>query len=400
MAKDKVLLVETHPHLVSEWKDEKNVSDFSTSSAYKASWECAVGHCWTAAIYSRTRKRPSGCPYCSARNPRVIKGVNDISSTHPWILEAWRDSRRPDELTSGSSYVATIECRKGHRIRGAVSDLLKRERLSCPYCDGKKVLTGFNDLASSRRDLLAEWRDVRDPSTVVVGSSYRAMWECRLGHKWKSSVFSRSKEGCGCPYCPGHRILTGFNDLESRFPEIAREWADKRKASETLSGSRHKARWKCLAKGHVWVASVANRTRSINPSRCPQCSAESFVSRPEQELFEYVSSVSRYPVVPSSRHVIPPYELDIYVPDSRIAFEFNGDYWHSDEKIQETKGMTAVEYHRLKQEMCQDAGVLLMFVWESDWKNNKEEVKLAILNVVRGETRPSSILTKLCLSRA
>lgn len=59
-------------------------------------------------------------------------------------------------------------------------------------------------------------------------------------------------------------------------------------------------------------------------------------------------------------------EVDIYLPDLGLAFEFNGDYWHSDEFIIPNHGMTAEEYHDLKWSDCHDVGVHLYFIWESD----------------------------------
>lgn len=62
-------LSESYPQLAKEWdgdKNDKHVSEYSASSAYKAFWKCSNGHSWQAAIYSRTKlKNPSNCPKCS-----------------------------------------------------------------------------------------------------------------------------------------------------------------------------------------------------------------------------------------------------------------------------------------------------------------------------------------------
>lgn len=79
-------------------------------------------------------------------------------------------------------------------------------------------------------------------------------------------------------------------------------------------------------------------------------------------------------VVENSRKVIAPYELDIYIPELNIAIEFNGDYWHSDEFLLSTHGMTSDEYHDMKYNLCKDEGIELYYVWESDWYENEESV--------------------------
>ena len=41
--------------------------------------------------------------------------------------------------------------------------------------------------------------------------------------EWKSSVYKRSA-GEDCPYLAGKRVLKGFNDLETKAPDLAKEW--------------------------------------------------------------------------------------------------------------------------------------------------------------------------------
>ena len=46
---------------------------------------------------------------------------------------------------------------------------------------------------------------------------------------------------------PGNRVLAGFNDLASRFPEIAAEWSEKNyplRPDEVTAFSNKKAWWK------------------------------------------------------------------------------------------------------------------------------------------------------------
>ena len=61
--------------------------------------------------------------------------------------------------------------------------------------------------------------------------------------------------GAGCPYCAGRRLLRGFNDLATKFPDVAAEWSEKnlpQKADDVLAFSNQKAWWqgKC---GHEYT---------------------------------------------------------------------------------------------------------------------------------------------------
>lgn len=73
---------------------------------------------------------------------------------------------------------------------------------------GRKVLPGFNDLASLEPQVAAQWDTERNgalrPDQVTVGSGKRVWWRCEEGHVWKAKVYSRTgKMRTGCPVCAG-----------------------------------------------------------------------------------------------------------------------------------------------------------------------------------------------------
>ena len=61
-------------------------------------------------------------------------------------------------------------------------------------------------------------------------------------------------------------------------------------------------------------------------------------------------------------------ELDIYLPDLKIAFEFNGVYWHNE--FNKPKN-----YHQEKSKMCLEQNIQLIHVWEDDWLYKTEIIK-------------------------
>ena len=79
----------------------------------------------------------------------------------------------------------------------------------CPYCAGKRVLAGFNDLATLCPEIAAQWdpslNGALTPEMVMPGSHQKVWWRCPEGHVWKAAVFSRTgKQKCGCPVCAGN----------------------------------------------------------------------------------------------------------------------------------------------------------------------------------------------------
>ena len=83
----------------------------------------------------------------------------------------------------------------------------------------------------------------------------------------------RAAEGLGCPYCSGHRVLAGFNDLASQHPELLAEWDWERsgdlRPDGIVSGSARRVWWRC-GRGHAWQISAYNRTGGADRG-CPKC---------------------------------------------------------------------------------------------------------------------------------
>lgn len=125
--------------------------------------------------------------------------------------------------------------------------------------------------------LLREWDFERNkdvtPSQVTIGSHRKVWWKCAGGHSWQTAVRERVK-GKRCPFCMNRRLLTGFNDLQTRFPEIAKQCHPilngNLTAQMVTSGSKKKVWWEC-SEGHVWQAVVYSRTgKTLAVALCAQ----------------------------------------------------------------------------------------------------------------------------------
>lgn len=87
------------------------------------------------------------------------------------------------------------------------------------------------------------------------------------------------------------------------------------------------------------------------------------------------------PVVRGARGLIPSRELDIFLPDSGVAFEINGVYWHS-EKFKPRS------YHADKYHACREAGIRLVQVWEDDLLTRRGVVMAMMKAKALGSGRP------------
>lgn len=52
--------------------------------------------------------------------------------------------------------------------------------------------------------------------------------------------------------------------------------------------------------------------------------------------------------------------------------------------------MSAVDFHQLKKDLAKAVGYDLLYVWEDDWKNNRDKVKKALSTALSGDSNNAS----------
>jgi len=264
-------LSKTHPKLAKEaygWDSTQVFARIGTGR--KLQWICRKGHKYQATLGNRVNHN-SGCPYCSGH--KVLPGFNDLATTHPLIAKK-ADGWDPREVSAGSHKKVNWVCIQGHSFSAIVKSRIRNPDGGCPFCDNKKVLPGFNDLATTH-PLIAKEADGWDPRTTVSGSNKKFRWRCEFGHNWLETPNKRAGRGDSCPICSNRRILSGFNDLATTHPLIAKE-ADGWDPSTIFAHNNKKFNWKCSA-GHSYQTSPNNRCSSPG-TKCPICSNQKLLS--------------------------------------------------------------------------------------------------------------------------
>jgi hypothetical protein len=120
-------------------------------------------------------------------------------------------------------------------------------------------------------------------------------------------------------------------------------------------------------------SSLFYNRKKINTILCTICNpvGSFYNSGQEIQLQEFIKKY--YNFIQNSKKIISPYELDIYLPDIKIAFEFNGLYWHNE--LNKNKN-----YHLNKTELCEEKGIQLIHIYEDDWLYKQDIIKSIILN--------------------
>jgi hypothetical protein len=109
--------------------------------------------------------------------------------------------------------------------------------------------------------------------------------------------------------------------------------------------------------------------------RCVKCYKNTSIF--ESEVFDYVKTLvkSDEKVYAHNRDIIHPLELDIYLPEKKLAIECNGLYWHG-----ELNGNKDKHYHLNKTNLCEKNNIKLIHIFEDEWLFKKEIVKARLRN--------------------
>ena len=91
----------------------------------------------------------------------------------------------------------------------------------------------------------------------------------------------------------------------------------------------------------------------------------------ENDILDFVKSIYDGEVLNNIRKIIYPKELDIYIPQKKVAIECDGLYWHSDK-------MKPNNYHLDKTITCEEKGIRLLHIFEDEWNFKKEICKSII----------------------
>ena len=108
----------------------------------------------------------------------------------------------PHTITWKSDKKVWWKCSKGHEWLATINS--RKGGIGCPYCSGRKVLAGYNDLQTVSPSLAEEWNYEKNnelsPADVTQNSNKRVWWKCSEGHEWEATINNRSK-GNRCPIC-------------------------------------------------------------------------------------------------------------------------------------------------------------------------------------------------------
>jgi hypothetical protein len=163
---------------------------------------------------------------------RIPKIGNSLAEKYPESIKLW-DYDKNNGLTpyninfSSATPKRWFQCKYRHSYDCSPSNFYKGSR--CPYCSGKKILIGFNDLLTLEPELCEEWdyeKNELGPKNYSRGTNTKVWWKCKkCNYNWMGSISNRTKyikpRGCmKCNISHGENIIAYFFDINNIKYEI------------------------------------------------------------------------------------------------------------------------------------------------------------------------------------
>ena len=248
-----------YPQVASEWHPTRNGDlkpyQISAISTDKVWWYLSYDDLdtgkhfnfeWKSSLRTRT-VLGIGCPYISGHT--VWRGYNDLETLYPEIAKEWHPTKngdlKPYEVAAKANkrvwwYLPYDDPVTGKHFdfewESYINNRVK-QNLGCPYLSSKAVWSGYNDLETLYPEIAKEWHPTKNgdlqPSKIMPMSHRKVWWYLsyddpetgkHFDFEWQCSIVNRVKKKFNCPYISGHAVWRGYNDLETLYPEIAKEW--------------------------------------------------------------------------------------------------------------------------------------------------------------------------------
>lgn len=315
--------------------------------------QCPKGHVFTV-TWNKWISHNRRCKYCSG-NFMYIDDVRKLFSAEGYELLSTTYINSKSKLQ--------VRCPVGHEFSISLSHWKRGIRCKQCYADSLKTAR-FNQVKSLFDSLGYELLTKEDEFVCASGV---VRGRCDNGHEFKVR-FGTLKKTRSCPICNienrNNKLRLSLSYIDSSFSEqgYTLKSTEYRTAFDKISyvcpnGHNHITRWNDWQQG----------------CRCPYCSNS--VSTGEKEVSDFLSDYTTN-IILKDRSIISPYELDIVLPDKKLAIEYCGLYWHSELR---GKGRN---YHLNKLNLCQKRGIRLITIFEDEWVFKKSIVKSRLSHIL------------------
>lgn len=201
--------------------------------------------------------------------------ISDI----PELAREWdweKNDIDPSKVSRGSMKKRWWTCEKGHSFdMSPNSRTNKKKKQHCPYCSGKRVLKGVNDLLTKHPEVKEIWdweKNRNPPDKIPFSTSETVYFRCKEGHSFSRKPGNSIKSRFTCRECTGY-YLTHEKSVMAKIGEDARYlWSEKNNINpdEAKSNDKVHRRWWNCDLGHEWQCAAGHQLKRYKSDNwCP-----------------------------------------------------------------------------------------------------------------------------------
>ena len=234
-------------------------------------------------LFRKTRMSPCGKCGREISNKKLLS--SNLENERPDLIEYWHPTlngdKKPSDFGVHSNKKVWWQCTENanHKYKAMIAQKTRHKNVKCPICIGL-IVDKTNNLKVLYPTIAKQWHPTKNgnvkPEEISANSNKSFWWKCPEGddHEWENYIVQRTKKNVGCPFCKNLKV-SYTNSLQTKFPEIAKEWHptknNKLLPKDITYKNRKKIWWQCIKnEKHVWLTTINSRTRL--KTGCPFCS--------------------------------------------------------------------------------------------------------------------------------
>ena len=203
--------------------------------------------------------------------------------------------------------------------------------------------------------------DVNIPIWQYANHKFEHWWLMKNA-QWNSSIIESKQNALENPIVPYYNSPVLSSDTSDDY-DVLFELLNRKNIALLMKKDEYVndniLKFKCLKCNNNFETERKNAQDIF----CPNCTKQLF-SLKEKEVLDWLKSIYSGEIIENDRTILNGKELDIYIPEKKLAIEFNGDYWHST-KIKDKY------YHQEKSLVCRNLGIRLIHIFEYEWINKR-----------------------------
>lgn len=308
-----------------------------------------------------------GCPTCGIEN----KNIPNKKTTEIFVKEAqakWNNTYNYNKTTyiNKNTYI-TYDCNKCNK-KNINQKPRSHLKYGCPYCNHRGITKYTTET------FLLKTKELYQNKYSYPNLNFQSMNDyidilcntCKNLFKQKANNHINLKNEC--PYCNG-----GIKLNPETYIEFIKNKNPNNNYTETIYTTSHNTiSYNCPKHGQITQLAYIHKQANYS---CPKCGNESQSSIGETELKDFIKLHYKKEIIENDRIQLDKKEIDIFLPEEKLGFEFHGNYWHRETQV-------GKNLHWQKANSAKDKNIKLIQIFEDEWNCKKNIVKSRILSLL------------------